>query len=414
MGSVRFGSGEKTGAPGPLGLAYSSRMLRGLSSSVSRLVSFPTRPYTDTAGSFVSATRPYSIGPTSFFISATRPYSTSPTSFFTSATRSYSTGPTSFFPTATRPYSTGPTSLTHPLLPRRDSNAQTFLRSPSFQPALIFTSAALVRDSQSATYNMPGTLDRRCDSCGSPHRKLSTEHKTPFMIGVAGGTASAKSTVCKIIIDRLGQTKVNNLDRQVVTMSQDAFYRELNEQESVLASKGKFNFDHPDAFDNVLMEACLNDIMLGRPTKIPVYDFKTNSRVADEFTTIYPSDVVIVEGILIFYHAKMRDLFNLKLFVDADADIRLMRRVQRDISERGRDLETVLNQYSNLVKPAFEEFCIPTKKFADVIVPRGAENNVAIDLIVQHIQDIICRSNGGSKNGSPLSRSCSNSESLIR
>merc|ERR1711962_1533847 len=192
MGSVRFGSGEKTGAPGPLGLAYSSRMLRGLSSSVSRLVSFPTRPYTDTAGSFVSTTRPYSIGPTSFFISATRPYSTSPTSFFTSATRSYSTGPTSFFPTATRPYSTGPTSffptatrsystgptsLTHPLLPRRDSNAQTFLRSPSFQAALIFTSAALVRDSQSATYNMPGTLDRRCDSCGSPHRKLSTEQE---------------------------------------------------------------------------------------------------------------------------------------------------------------------------------------------------------------------------------------------
>merc|ERR1711962_1805137 len=162
MGSVRFGSGEKTGAPGPLGLAYSSRMLRGLSSSVSRLVSFPTRPYTDTAGAFVSATRPYSIGPTSFL---------------TSATRSYSTGPTSFFLTATRSYSTGPTSLTHPLLPRRDSNAQTFLRSPSFQPALIFTSAALVRDSQSATYNMPGTLDRRCDSCGSPHRKLSTEQE---------------------------------------------------------------------------------------------------------------------------------------------------------------------------------------------------------------------------------------------
>jgi len=246
-----------------------------------------------------------------------------------------------------------------------------------------------------------------------PNQKTVQRKQGSFMIGVAGGTASGKSTVCKTIINRLGQTEVSNLDRQVVTLSQDSFYRELNEQEIALANKGKFNFDHPDAFDNELMEACLSDIMLRRPTKIPVYDFKTNSRVPGEYTTIYPSDVVLVEGILIFYHTKMRDMFNLKLFVDADADIRLLRRVQRDITERGRGLEHILTQYSLLVKPAFEEFCIPTKKFADIIVPRGAENNVAIDLIVQHIQDIICKSNG-SKNGSPLTRSRSNSESRIR
>jgi len=233
------------------------------------------------------------------------------------------------------------------------------------------------------------------------------------MIGVAGGTASGKSTVCEIIMNQLGQNEVNVLEKQVVSLSQDSFYRELNEQEIALATKGKFNFDHPDAFDNVLMESCLKDIIERRPTKIPVYDFKTNSRVPGEFTTIYPSDVVVVEGILVFYYAKMRDMFQLKLFVDTDADTRLARRVLRDIQERGRELDHVLTQYTTLVKPAFEEFCIPTKKFADVIVPRGAENTVAIDLIVQHIQDIIWRS-AGSKAGSPLARSRSNSDSKIR
>jgi uridine kinase len=233
------------------------------------------------------------------------------------------------------------------------------------------------------------------------------------MIGVAGGTASGKSTVCKTIMSRLAEHEVKNLEKQVVSISQDSFYRELDEQESIMAAKGKFNFDHPDAFDNELMEKCLDDILVGKPTKIPVYDFMTRSRVPDKFTVIYPSDVVLVEGILIFYYARMRNIFNLKLFVDADADTRLARRVIRDIEERGRNLELVLNQYTTLVKPAFEEFCIPTKKFADVIVPRGAENKVAIDLIVQHIQDIIFRSNG-SKGSSPASRSRSNSESIIR
>jgi len=248
----------------------------------------------------------------------------------------------------------------------------------------------------------------------TPQRKLSNNTpRIPFMIGVAGGTASGKSTVCKTIMSRLAEHEVKNLEKQVVSISQDSFYRELNEEESILAAKGQFNFDHPDAFDSDLMEKCLDDILVGKPTKIPVYDFLTNSRVANKFTVIYPSDVVLVEGILIFYSPRLREFFNLKLFVDADADTRLARRVFRDIEERGRNLEHVLNQYTTLVKPAFEEFCIPTKKFADVIVPRGAENKVAIDLIVQHIQDIIFRSNG-SKGGSPVIRSRSNSESQIR
>lgn len=250
---------------------------------------------------------------------------------------------------------------------------------------------------------------------GTPNtRKMSSasERRTPFMIGVAGGTASGKSTVCERLMEGLGQNEVSVEEKQVVHLSQDSFYRELNPLEISKANKGMFNFDHPDAFDNQLMESVLTDIINGRQTKVPVYDFKTNSRCPGQFTTIYPSDVILVEGILVFYYPTLRNLFNMKLFVDTDADSRLARRVLRDIEERGRDLEHVLHQYTTLVKPAFEEFCLPTKKYADVIVPRGAENTVAIDLIKQHIQDIIWRSNGNKE--SPLNRSRSNSESKIR
>jgi len=241
---------------------------------------------------------------------------------------------------------------------------------------------------------------------------MATDRRAPFMIGVAGGTASGKSTVCERLMEGLGQNEVSVEEKQVVHLSQDSFYRELNPVEISKANKGMFNFDHPDAFDNQLMESVLTDIINGRQTKVPVYDFKTNSRSPGEFTTIYPSDVILVEGILVFYYPTLRNMFNMKLFVDTDADSRLARRVLRDIEERGRDLEHVLHQYTTLVKPAFEEFCLPTKKYADVIVPRGAENTVAIDLIKQHIQDIIWRSNGNKE--SPLNRSRSNSESKIR
>ncbi|NWX49773.1 UCK2 kinase, partial [Steatornis caripensis] len=135
----------------------------------------------------------------------------------------------------------------------------------------------------------------------------------------------------------------------------------------------------------------LKEITEGKTVQIPVYDFVSHSR-KEETVTVYPADVVLFEGILAFYSQEVRDLFRMKLFVDTDADTRLSRRVLRDISERGRDLEQILSQYITFVKPAFEEFCLPTKKYADVIIPRGADNEVAINLIVQHIQDIL---NGG-------------------
>uniref|UniRef100_A0A672M8D4 uridine/cytidine kinase n=1 Tax=Sinocyclocheilus grahami TaxID=75366 RepID=A0A672M8D4_SINGR len=197
--------------------------------------------------------------------------------------------------------------------------------------------------------------------------------RQPFLIGVSGGTASGKSSVCEKIMELLGQNKIDRHQRQVVILSQDSFYRELTPEQKAKALKGQFNFDHPDAFDNELV-------------------MKTLLLHSDDFVTVYPADVVLFEGILMFYSQEIRDLFQMKLFVDTDPDTRLSRRVLRDIGERGRELEQVLNQYITFVKPAFEEFCLPTKKYADVIIPRGADNLVAINLIVQHIQDIL---NGG-------------------
>ncbi|KAF3691326.1 Uridine-cytidine kinase 2-A [Channa argus] len=215
--------------------------------------------------------------------------------------------------------------------------------------------------------------------------------RQPFLIGVAGGTASGKSSVCSKIMELLGQNEIDHHQRQVAILSQDSFYRVLTAEQKAKAVKGQFNFDHPDAFDNDLIMATLWDIKEGKTVHIPVYDFVSHSR-KEETVVVYPADVVLFEGILMFYSQEIRDLFQMKLFVDTDADTRLSRRVLRDISERGRDLESVLAQYITFVKPAFEEFCLPTKKYADVIIPRGADNVVAINLIVQHIQDIL---NGG-------------------
>lgn len=213
----------------------------------------------------------------------------------------------------------------------------------------------------------------------------------PFLIGVSGGTASGKSSVCSKIVQLLGQNEVDHRQKQVVMLSQDSFYKVLTAEQQAKALKGQFNFDHPDAFDNELIVKTLRELMEEKTVQIPVYDFVAHSR-KEESITVYPADVVLFEGILAFYVQDIRDMFQMKLFVDTDADTRLSRRVLRDINERGRDLEQILNQYITFVKPAFEEFCLPTKKYADVIIPRGADNLVAINLIVQHIQDIL---NGG-------------------
>uniref|UniRef100_A0A673MYA5 uridine/cytidine kinase n=1 Tax=Sinocyclocheilus rhinocerous TaxID=307959 RepID=A0A673MYA5_9TELE len=196
--------------------------------------------------------------------------------------------------------------------------------------------------------------------------------RQPFLIGVSGGTASGKSSVCEKIMELLGQNKIDRHQRQVVILSQDSFYRELTPEQKAKALKGQFNFDHPGTLMSEEYAHLLLIFMECKKNDLPLLP-----------------DVVLFEGILMFYSQEIRDLFQMKLFVDTDPDTRLSRRVLRDIGERGRELEQVLNQYITFVKPAFEEFCLPTKKYADVIIPRGADNLVAINLIVQHIQDIL-------------------------
>ncbi|KAG0557709.1 hypothetical protein M758_11G146800 [Ceratodon purpureus] len=202
-------------------------------------------------------------------------------------------------------------------------------------------------------------------------------NKVPFVIGVAGGTASGKTTVCDMIIQQLH-------DHRVVLVNQDSFYRGLTSEE--MANVGEYNFDHPDAFDTEQLLECLGSLKANQPFQIPVYDFKRHQRCCDRFRKVNASDVVIVEGILVFHDARVRELMNMKIFVDTDADVRLARRIRRDTLERGRDVNSVIEQYAKFVKPAFDDFVLPSKKFADVILPRGGDNHVAIDLIVQHIR----------------------------
>ncbi|CAM6119552.1 unnamed protein product [Calypogeia fissa] len=208
-------------------------------------------------------------------------------------------------------------------------------------------------------------------------KSMSTAAKTPFLIGVAGGTASGKTTVCEMIIHQLH-------DHRVVLICQDSFYRGLTPEEALNA--GEYNFDHPNAFDTERLLECLQDLKESKSVSIPVYDFKKHQRCSKTSRKVNPVDVIIMEGILVFHDAQVRALMNMKIFVDMDADVRLARRIQRDTRERGRDVMGVIQQYTKFVKPAFDEFVLPSKKYADVIIPRGAENHVAIDLIVQHIR----------------------------
>ncbi|KAF6128073.1 uridine-cytidine kinase 1 [Phyllostomus discolor] len=194
--------------------------------------------------------------------------------------------------------------------------------------------------------------------CGGAAPEADRPHQRPFLIGVSGGTASGKSTVCEKIMELLGQNEVDHRQRKLVILSQDRFYKVLTAEQKAKALKGQFNFDHPDAFDNDLMHRTLKNIVEGKTVEVPTYDFVTHSSRLPETTVVYPADVVLFEGILVFYSQEIRDMFHLRLFVDTDSDVRLSRRVLRDVS-RGRDLEQILTQYTTFVKPAFEEFCLP-------------------------------------------------------
>ena len=206
----------------------------------------------------------------------------------------------------------------------------------------------------------------------------TTTGTRPFIIGVAGGTASGKSALTAKVVDRLAAS--------AVAITQDAFYRDLTPSE--LDDVSNYNFDAPGSVDVDKCIEILSAMKRGEGVRIPEYDFVTNSRKPPRYDRVIPEPprIVVFEGILAFYDKRLRALYDLMIFVDVEADIRLARRIRRDIESRGRDLDGVLRQYVKFVKPAFDEFCAPTKVFADVIVPRGAENEVALDIIVNGIK----------------------------
>lgn len=211
-----------------------------------------------------------------------------------------------------------------------------------------------------------------------PGRRSASKCKfQPFFIGIAGGTASGKSTVCQLIIHALG-------DQRVALLSLDDFYRDLTaeERENVI----DHNFDDPFAFDVPCVLNVLDTLKFCSPAKTPVYDFCHHRRDPEKQTDVKPADVVILEGILVLHIPEIVQRLNMKLFVDTDDDVRLARRIRRDTVERGRDVEGVITQYVRFVKPAFEKYVLPSKLNADVIIPWSGENAVAVDLIAQHIR----------------------------
>eukprot|EP00053_Salpingoeca_punica_P007586 m.69091 g.69091 ORF g.69091 m.69091 type:complete len:238 (+) comp14224_c0_seq1:307-1020(+) len=207
---------------------------------------------------------------------------------------------------------------------------------------------------------------------------MADEKKPVFLIGVTGGTCCGKTTVCQMIMDNLQKQQQ---DQRVCILSQDCFYRTVPDDEAPKAS-----YDHPEAFDFDLMIATLAKIKKGEEVQVRPYNYKTES--ADSPVTVKNVDLVILEGILVLYNKTIRHMLDLKVFVDMDSDLRLSRRVLRDVN-LGRDLDASLSSYINQIKPCFEEFTLPTKKYADVILPRGSENTVAIDLLGQHLHYLI-------------------------
>ena len=197
-----------------------------------------------------------------------------------------------------------------------------------------------------------------------------------LIIGIAGGSGSGKTTVVKALTDQLKE--------RVVVIPQDSYYKDSSHLP--MEERQKVNFDHPDSIDFDLLVRHLKELKAGRSIEQPVYSYITCSRSKTETITVNPAEVIIVEGILIFCCAELRNQMDIKIFVDADDDDRLMRVMARDIIERGKTVETVIQRYSRTVKPMFLQFIEPSKRYADVIIPQGGHNKVAIDVIAATLE----------------------------
>ncbi len=201
----------------------------------------------------------------------------------------------------------------------------------------------------------------------------------PLVIGIAGGTGSGKTTVAKVILERVGEERI-------VFLPHDSYYRDLSDLP--LSERKLVNFDHPDSLETELLVQQIRDLREWRSVDIPVYDFTKHVRSNKVIPTKHQR-VIIVEGILIFAEHELRKLFDVKIYVDTDADIRFIRRLKRDIAERGRSMESVIEQYYNTVRPMHLEFVEPSKRYADVIIPEGGMNVVALDMVIAHVEELL-------------------------
>ncbi|KRL04236.1 uridine kinase [Liquorilactobacillus oeni] len=203
--------------------------------------------------------------------------------------------------------------------------------------------------------------------------------RRPVIIGVTGGSGSGKTTVSRAIFEQLQQNSL-------LILQEDSYYK--NQDAMSLVERRKVNYDHPDAFDTDLLIKQLQDLLNWKSIKVPVYDYKTLNR-SKKFILENPKEVIIIEGILVLSDPRLRDLMDIKVFVDTDDDIRIIRRIIRDTKERGRSLESVVAQYLQTVKPMYHQFIEPTKRYADLIIPEGGENQVAIDLLSTKVKDVL-------------------------
>jgi uridine kinase len=202
-----------------------------------------------------------------------------------------------------------------------------------------------------------------------------------FVIGVAGGSGSGKTTVVRRIVDSLGPDEVTLLDH-------DRYYRDRNDLR--LEERAALNYDHPHALETDLLVQHVRELKSGKAVDVPQYDFTRHARLS-ETTTFQPRRALIVEGILVFTDAALRDLMDIKVFVDTDSDTRFIRRLRRDVAERGRTMESVIDQYQHTVKPMHLEFVEPSKRYADVIIPLGGHNTVAVELLLTMLRSVASR-----------------------
>jgi len=201
----------------------------------------------------------------------------------------------------------------------------------------------------------------------------------PVTIGVAGGTGSGKTTVSNELLERVGS-------QHIAYLPHDAYYKDLRDMKS--DERSRINFDHPDSLDTELLVENVRDLQQLKPVEIPIYDFTRHERT-NQTQHVEPQPIILVEGILIFAERELRNLFDIKIYVDTDADIRFIRRLKRDIEERGRTADSVIQQYLETVRPMHLKFVEPSKRYADIIVPEGGFNWVAIDMIADRIRSML-------------------------